>query len=573
MKKQKINSVLVILILLMCGSKLTAQQWGLYTFYATQNTTQAKLVDTNGTVYKTWSLASSTAYSAYLLPKDTILQTVKVNGSIGGGGSTGKVRKVNWAGTTVWEYTVSDASTQMHHDVCPMPNGNVLLICYETKSASPTTVGCSSTITVWSEKIIEVHPTGATTGTIVWEWHLWDHLCQSVYPSVTSTYVTNVSQHPELMNVNYSIKQDWFHMNGIDYNAQLDQILVSSHANSEIYVIDHSTTTAQAASHSGGNSGKGGDFLYRWGNPATYGLSSTGNNSGFNVIHDAHWIPSNNPLYPNYMCAYNNNSGGNVKIAIWNPPYNGYNYTYTAGSIIGPTTVINPTIPAFTASDMGNSQQLGNGNELVCNPQGSIYEVSSTGTTLQTIASAKSVHAYRYEVCYVRGLTASASASAIQVTSGTAVTLGASATSITETAPNYSYAWSSNTGFSSAQQNPAINPTTTATYKVIITNIDLGCVDSASVTVTVETVGISETEKELQNIRIYPNPTTGIINIGNIDYCKNFTIKVYDTYGKLLYNEANQSALNLSDLSNGLYFIDIAINNKSAKRNKIIINK
>jgi hypothetical protein len=486
MKRKRTVVLFLFLTVAFYCPKAFSQQWGMYTFYATQNATQAKLVDTNGTTFKTWTLASSTAYSAYLLPGDTILQTVRYqSGSIGQGGITGKIRKINWAGTTVWEYAVSDASTQMHHDVCALPNGNVLLICYESKSASPTTVGCSSTLTVWSEKIIEVHPTGATTGTIVWEWHLWDHLCQSAYPSVTSTYVSSVSQHPELMNVNYSIAKDWMHMNGIDYNPQLDQIMLSSHALNEIYVIDHSTTTAQATTHAGGNSGKGGDFLYRWGNPASYGLSSTGNNSGFKVIHDAHWVPSTNPLYPNYMCAYNNNSGGNVKVAIWNPPYNGYNYTYTAGSIIGPTTVINPTIPAFTASDMGNSQQLGNGNELVCNPGGSVYEVSPSGTTLQTISNAKSVHAYRYEMCYVRGHVATASASATQVTSGTQVTLSSSATSITETSPTYAYAWSSTNGFTSTTQNPTLSPTANATYSVIITNPTTGCSDTATVTVNV----------------------------------------------------------------------------------------
>lgn len=59
-------------------------------------------------------------------------------------------------------------------------------------------------------------------------------------------------------------------MNGIDYNPVLDQIALSTHNLNEWYIIDHSTTTAEAATSSGGNSGKGGDLLYRWGNPAAY---------------------------------------------------------------------------------------------------------------------------------------------------------------------------------------------------------------------------------------------------------------------------------------------------------------
>ena len=53
-------------------------------------------------------------------------------------------------------------------------------------------------------------------------------------------------------------------MNAVDYNAEFDQLMISVHNLSEVWIIDHSTTTAEAAGHTGGRSGKGGDILYRW---------------------------------------------------------------------------------------------------------------------------------------------------------------------------------------------------------------------------------------------------------------------------------------------------------------------
>jgi len=88
-----------------------------------------------------------------------------------------------------------------------------------------------------------------------------------------------VSEHPELMDINFGVNlngnnADWIHFNSIDYNSDLDQIILSSRHLSEIYVIDHSTTSLEAAGHTGGNSGKGGDILFRYGMPNGFQLAT-----------------------------------------------------------------------------------------------------------------------------------------------------------------------------------------------------------------------------------------------------------------------------------------------------------
>ena len=84
------------------------------------------------------------------------------------------------------------------------------------------------------------------------------------------------------------------HCNSISYNPMLDEILISSRSMSEIYIIDHSTSTQQASSHSGGNHNKGGDIVYRWGNPQVYNQGSLIDKKLFGQ-HDAHWIPNDFP--------------------------------------------------------------------------------------------------------------------------------------------------------------------------------------------------------------------------------------------------------------------------------------
>ena len=136
---------------------------------------------------------------------------------------------------------------------------------------------------------------------------------------------------------------------------------------------DHNTTTQEAAGHTGGRYGKGGDLLYRWGNPLTYRMGSENDKMLFNQ-HDAEWI---NPGFP---------SGGNILLfnngvdrpgedyssieEIIPPITSNGSYTRAADSPYGPTgpvwnyTAEYPT--DFFAINLGSARRLPNGNTLIC---------------------------------------------------------------------------------------------------------------------------------------------------------------------------------------------------------------
>lgn len=343
---KKLDFLMILALCFLTNTGIFAQQWGLYTLYAPKNASTAYLIDTADTpnTYHTWTFSSTkkTIYSTYMVKGDTLYRNYKPSGNTWNNGPChGGFQKVLWNGTVVWDWTYySNGSYSPHHDMCPMPNGNLLIICLESKTAAQAqALGATYSQAVYSESILEVKPTGPTTGTIVWEWHLWDHMCQNT-DAAKPNYVTSFVNNPQMMNINYAgtgSLPDRYHMNGLDYNPALDQIVFSLHFMNSVFVIDHSTTTAEAASHAGGNSGKGGDFLYRWGNPASYGATGT---TIFNVVHDAHWVPSDNPLYPNYLAGFNNNANaGNSKVDVWNPPYNGNNYTLNVGQAYSPSSL------------------------------------------------------------------------------------------------------------------------------------------------------------------------------------------------------------------------------------------
>jgi hypothetical protein len=210
---------------------------------------------------------------------------------------------------------------------------------------------------------------------------VWDHLIQDFDPTKNNYGV--VQDHSELIDVNYGTRDaDWNHINAIDYNAQLDQILLSVHNFNEIWIIDHSTTTEEAAGHTGGNSGKGGDLLYRWGNPVAYG-AGTVNDQKFFGQHGANWINSGCPGAGNILVFNNGNEKrrySTVDEII--PPIDAAGaYQKIDGMAYGPeqqTWVYVSSNPTDLFSmTLSSAQRLPNGNTLICSAnQGLFIEVT-----------------------------------------------------------------------------------------------------------------------------------------------------------------------------------------------------
>src|SRR5690606_28101092 len=242
---------------------------------------------------------------------------------------------------------------------------------------------CALPICLWAEHIIEVNP---ATDSIVWEWHVWNHLIQDFDPTKDNYGV--ISEHPELIDINGGLHSpDFIHLNAVAYNADLDQIVLSAHQFSELWIIDHSTSTAEAATGEGGNSNRGGDLLYRWGNPQKYGHGDESDRK-FYLQHDPHWI-SDGP-HAGKIMVFNNGRGrpcpapcpGYSSVEIINPPLlenstydnsvlpylpTGYDWRY-----VDPEDSL-----SFYSQFISGAQRLPNGNVLICSgANGNIFEIN-----------------------------------------------------------------------------------------------------------------------------------------------------------------------------------------------------
>jgi len=337
------------------------------------------LIDNDLNEIKTWSHPNGAASMPYLNSDSTLIYPYRVpNPTMSVGGVGGGISKYSWEGDLLWDYEVSDDTYQHHHDVEPLPNGNILVIAWEKKTASEAYAAGRQSIDnslneMWATAILELEPVDDNDANIVWEWHIWDHLIQDADPDADNYGV--VEDHPELQDVNYGnagsnqgpggANGDWKHVNAIAYNEQLDQIVFSSRHHDEIYIIDHSTTTEEAASHEGGNSGKGGDFLYRWGNPQAYGRGSNMEHV-LASQHGVNWIPEGYPGEGNLILFNNNYAHNSSAVFEIETPINENNlYDIEPGEPFGPDGPIWIHTGGFHTQMQGGAFRMPNGNTLI----------------------------------------------------------------------------------------------------------------------------------------------------------------------------------------------------------------
>ena len=333
---------------------------------------RAFLMDKNAELIHEWTLSNNIGNDVFLLPNGKLLASLEADEpKITLGGQGGKLQFIAADGTIEWNFEYSSEDAETHHDAELLPNGNVLAMVWEKRTAEEAVMaGSSIDRDVFPDALIEVDP---TTDEIVWEWHAWDHLVQEF--DDTKENFGSIADNPQLIHLNHfpdEEKGDIMHGNGIAYDAVNDLIYLSVNFFSEVWVIDHSTTTMEAASHSGGNYGKGGDLVYRFGNPEAYN-----NPQGERLFMNNHhpYLLQGEDL--GNIMIYSN--GGDLEQSTVYELKLPQTFALTANTDNEPNVVWSFTDPDLFAPRVSGAVKLPNGNRLIAEGDFGIWEVTEEG--------------------------------------------------------------------------------------------------------------------------------------------------------------------------------------------------
>ncbi len=372
----------LILLFIAFSLQLNAQNFGLieqqighldgYVLFAPLETKTTYLINKCGELVHQWESKYKPGQSVYLLPNGCLLRAANDSNTafISGGG---RIEKFDWENKLIWSYKISDSLNCLHHDIYPMPNGNILAIVWEKKTKeqaiaagrNPALVGNY----VWNEKIIELKPKGKNEAEIVWYWDVWEHLVQDINPNLPN--FGKISENQDKLNINYkaSTNPDWLHFNAIVYNAELDEILVSNRNFNEIFIIKHLSKNQSSKSNN--------NIIFRWGNNEAF---KNVNNLPQQLFaqHSPVWI-NNGLQHQGKIMVFNNGTGRNAR-------------TYSSVEIIEPKKIddkyieeenlkpiwryLDTSSKVFYSKNVSNAQMLQKGHVFICEgASGRFFEI------------------------------------------------------------------------------------------------------------------------------------------------------------------------------------------------------
>ena len=367
-----------------------------FTLIAPSNSKATYLIDNCGYILNEWLSDYRPGAAAYLDEEGNLYRTGRTQSNFFyGGGIGGLVEKYNFKGDLLWTLNLANDTLHQHHDIEILPNGNILTINWEyvTKEKAiasgrlPSRVGPTG---VWPTVIYEFKHIENDEFELVWEWHAWDHIIQNVNSNIPNYGL--VANHPERIDANLTLDvqhqpSDWLHANGIDYNAELDNIVISLRSISEFFILDHSTTPSEAASSVGGNFGKGGDLLYRFGNYKNVDSLSGSKRILFGQ-HDVNWIETDKVGEGN-LILYNN---GVDRTPLYSEvieletdlEVDGYNMEGAVDSEDNIVWTYNESNDKnIFSTSISGARRLEKGNTLITEGnEGNIIEVNNHGTIL-----------------------------------------------------------------------------------------------------------------------------------------------------------------------------------------------
>jgi hypothetical protein len=390
-----------------------------YTLFGTRGTSY--LVDMEGHVVHTWSLGTNPRFTE----AGTLLDAVGGNPS-----NQNTWRELDWNGNIKWSYTETRSGYHGHHDFAKIYNpklGDSTFIYIANKDLTAQQcldAGCSPSNNYTGaqmDAIVEVD----RKGNIIWEWCFFDHVVQDL--DATKANYGVVANTPGKIDLNIRgnpVKSDWMHCNSLDYNQELDMIVINS-VHGEFYVIDHGNTFIKnnAAGSIALAAGTAGDFKYRFGDPAKYDKGdpplvldnwekATAGHKQLWGSHDIQWIKPGLPGAGNFLVfcngqnlfeltgqsyiiqinPYLNSSGVNTGTFV-SPPTAGYNVVNSPDAnlmkekknvskqIVWTYSSKNNT--SFFSTIGSSAQRLPNGNTLVCSMNdGHFFEVRPADTSI-----------------------------------------------------------------------------------------------------------------------------------------------------------------------------------------------